>query len=98
MYRGLIRDLLTHEKLITTEARAREIRPWAEKLISLGKKGDLQARRLALQRIGHKKVVKKLLDEVSPRYDQRKGGYTRIVKLGRRHGEGAPTSLIELVK
>ena len=98
MYRGLVSSLLTQERIITTEARARDIRPQAEKLITLGKRGDLQARRLAVQRIGHKKAVRKLLDEISPRYTQRKGGYTRIVKLGNRHGDGAPMAIIELVK
>lgn len=98
MYRGLVSSLLTQERIITTEARARGIRPQAEKLITLGKRENLQARRLALQRIGHKKAVRKLWDEISPRYAQRKGGYTRIVKLGNRHGDGAPMAIIELVK
>jgi large subunit ribosomal protein L17 len=98
MYRGLVSSLLTQERIITTEARARGIRPQAEKLITLGKRENLQARRLAVKRIGHKKAVRKLWDEISPRYAQRKGGYTRIVKLGSRHGDGAPMAIIELVK
>lgn len=98
MYRNLVTDLLRYEKLVTTEAKAKEVRGIAEKIITLGKDGDLQARRQALAFVTDKKVVKKLFDELAPRYADRPGGYTRVVKLGPRLGDGAAMARLELVE
>lgn len=90
--------LLFEKKHIqTTEAKAKATRQMAERLISLAKKGTLHARRLALQRLRQKRIVKILFEEVAPRYMDRNGGYTRVVKLGRRLGDGASMAVIELV-
>jgi large subunit ribosomal protein L17 len=97
MYRNLVTDLLRYEKLITTEAKAKEARALAEKMVTLGKEGDLAARRRALAFITDEKVVKKVFDELAPRYAQRPGGYTRVLKLGPRLGDGAPMVQLELV-
>lgn len=97
MLRTLVTDLLRHESITTTDAKAREVRRFAEKVITLGKQGSLSHRRRALGLITDKAVVRKLFDELGPRYQSRPGGYTRIVKLGRRQGDGAPTAVIELV-
>ncbi|MFQ5925099.1 MAG: 50S ribosomal protein L17 [Dehalococcoidia bacterium] len=97
MYRNLVTDLLRYEKLVTTEAKAKEVRGMAEKIITLGKDGDLHARRQALAFVTDKKVVKKLFDEIAPRYAHRPGGYTRIVKLEPRLGDGAAMARLELV-
>jgi large subunit ribosomal protein L17 len=98
MYRNLVTELLGHEKIITTEAKAKEIRSLTEKMITLGKAGTLQARRQALATIYDKKVVEKLFKDIAPRYAERSGGYTRILKLGFRTGDSAPIAQIELVK
>ena len=95
--RNLVTSLLEHEKIETTDAKAKELRKIADKMITLGKKGDLHARRQALSVIMTKKVVKKLFDEIAPRFQNRHGGYTRIMKVGRRLGDNAPVSIIELV-
>lgn len=98
VYHNLTADLLRHERIITTEAKAKEVRGIAEKVITLGKNGGLHARRQALAVVGDKKVVEKLFDEVAKRYDNRNGGYTRVLKIGQRRGDGAPMALLELVK
>ena len=98
LYRNLIIELFRHERIKTTEAKAKAIRPLAEKLITLGKRGDLHARRLAAARLNDPFAVKKLFDELAPRYEDRPGGYTRILKLGRRQGDGAEMAIIELVE
>jgi len=98
LYRNLITELFRHERIRTTEAKAKAIRGQAEKLITLGKRGDLHARRLAAARLNDPTIVKKLFDELAPRYEDRPGGYTRILKLGRRQGDGASMVLIELVE
>lgn len=98
MYRNLVTDLLRYEKLVTTEAKAKEVRGMAERIITLGKDGDLHARRRALAFVTDKKVVKKLFDKLAPRYADRPGGYTRIVKLGPRLGDGAAMARLELVE
>jgi len=98
LYRNLVTALLAHERIITTEAKAREIQSLAEKVITLGKDGSLASRRRALAFITEKKVVKKLFDEIAPEYYDRMGGYTRLVKLGPRRGDNAPMAQIELVK
>jgi large subunit ribosomal protein L17 len=97
LYRGLVTDLFRHEKIRTTEPKAKEIRAQAEKLITLGKRGDLHARRLAIARLYGTDVVDKLFHVIAPRYGDRTGGYTRILKLGVRVGDNAPMALIELV-
>jgi len=97
LYRNLVTDLLRYEKIVTTEAKAKEARSLAEKMITLGKKGGLPARRQALVVVYDKDVVNKLFAELGPRYAQRAGGYTRVVKLGRRLGDGAPMAQLELV-
>ncbi len=98
LFRNLVTDLLRHEKIITTEAKAREVRGLAEKVITLGKRGDLNARRLALRFIYDKKVVIKVFDDLAPRYADRPGGYSRMVKLGPRLGDGAHMAQLELIQ
>ena len=97
LMRGLTGELIQHERITTTLAKAKETRIVCEKLITHGKKGTLHHRRLALAQIPNKTVVKKVFDEVAPRYAERAGGYTRIVKIGRRQGDGAEMAVIELV-
>lgn len=97
LYRNLVTDLLRYGKIVTTEAKAKETRPLAEKVITLGKKGNLHARRQALTFIYDTKVVDKIFTELGPRYSSRQGGYTRVVKLGPRSGDGAPMAQLELV-
>jgi large subunit ribosomal protein L17 len=98
LYRNLVTDLLGYEKIITTEAKAKEVRGLAEKMITLGKTGDLHSRRQALAFIIDKKVTEKVFTELAPRYAERPGGYTRITKLGPRLGDGAAMVQLELVK
>jgi len=97
LLRGLMAALLRHEHIKTTEARAKELRPRIERLITLGKHGDLHSRRLALSYLPDPLMVEKLFVEVAPRYSERQGGYTRIVKLGHRKGDAALVVQIELV-
>ncbi len=97
LFRNLVTDLLTHGKIETTEVKAKEIRILAERLITLGKQGDLHARREVAKVITDKAVVKKLFDEIATRYTERNGGYTRVVKLGPRRGDAAPMAIIELI-
>ncbi len=98
MMRNLVTSLLEHEKITTTDCRAKELRKVAERMITLGKRGDIHARRQALQVVRDRKVVAKLFDRLAPRYQDRPGGYTRIVKLGNRLGDNASQSIIELVE
>lgn len=97
LLKSLASSLFLHEKIKTTEAKAREFSMFAEKSITLAKKGDLSARRLLLKSFS-KKLVKKLIDEIGVRYKNRKGGYTRIIKLTPRKSDGAKMVIIELVK
>ena len=97
MLRNMVTSLLEHEKLKTTDAKAKELRPLAEHLIGLGKRGDLHARRQALAVVRKAEIVKKLFETISPRFQTRSGGYLRIVKLGFRPGDGAPVSIVELI-
>ena len=97
MFRNQVSDLLRHGKLVTTEAKAKEVRSIAEKVITLGRHGTLHARRRALRIVSDKDVVKKLFDDLGPRYASRPGGYTRIIKLGPRQGDGASLARLELV-
>ena len=98
LYRNLVTDLLGYGKIVTTEAKAKEVRGLAERMITLGKDGGLNARRQALSFIIDAKVVDKVFAELAPRYAERPGGYTRIVKLGPRLGDAAPMVQLELVE
>ncbi|MDR3570222.1 MAG: 50S ribosomal protein L17 [Syntrophobacteraceae bacterium] len=97
MFRNMVTSLLDQERIYTTVPKAKEIRRWAEWMVTLGKQGDLAARRRALAVIREKKVVYKVFDELAERYRDRPGGYTRIVKVGFRRGDAAPMCLIELI-
>ncbi len=97
MLRNLITALLESERVETTRAKAKEARQWAEKIITLAKRGDLHARRQTLAVVRSKKIVAKLFGELKERYQDRPGGYTRIIPLGVRLGDGAPMSILELV-
>lgn len=98
MFRNMVTSLLDHGKITTTDAKAKEIRVVAERMITLGKRGDLHSMRLAASFIREKTVVSKLFSAIAPMYKDRQGGYTRIIKLGVRQGDAAPLSLIELVE
>ena len=98
MLSNLATQLFEHGRITTTEAKAKRLRPYAEHLITFGKRGDLHARRQVLKRLNSKSVVHILFAEIGPRYVDRPGGYTRIVKLGPRKGDNAPMALIELVE
>src|SRR5512134_1703960 len=95
---GLAAQLFVYEKINTTEAKAKAVRPVAEKMITFAKRGDVAARREVLKDIPDRDVVHKLFAEIAPRYAERNGGYTRILKLGPRKGDGAPMAVIELVE
>ncbi|MFI0821835.1 50S ribosomal protein L17 [Streptomyces sp. NPDC021098] len=95
---NLATALFEHGRITTTEAKARRLRPVAEKLVTKAKKGDLHNRRLVLQSIRDKSVVHTLFTEIAPRYENRPGGYTRITKIGNRRGDNAPMAVIELVE
>lgn len=97
LLRNMAMSLFQHERITTTTARAKELRPYVERLITLAKRGDLHARRLAARRITDRDVLGKLFDDIAPRYSERPGGYTRILKLGNRKGDAAEMALIELV-
>jgi large subunit ribosomal protein L17 len=97
LYRNLVTDLLRYERITTTEAKAKEIRPMAERIITLGRKGDLHSRRQALRFVYDPKVVKKVFDVIGPRMATRPGGYLRITGLEPRKGDGARMATIELV-
>jgi large subunit ribosomal protein L17 len=97
LYSNLAGALIEHGRIETTEAKAKAVRPFAEKLITLGKRGDLHARRLALAELRSNDVVHQLFAEIAPRFAERPGGYTRIVKLGPRQGDAAPMAYLELV-
>ena len=97
MYRSKVTDLLRHERIRTTEAKAKEIRGLAEKMITLGKKGSLSHRRQAIGFITDESVVRKVFDDLAERYADRDGGYTRVIKMEPRKGDGASMALLELV-
>jgi large subunit ribosomal protein L17 len=97
MFRNMLVSLLQYERIKTTLAKGKELRSWADRIISLGKKGTLHARRRAFALLRDKGIVKKLFDEIAPRFKDREGGYTRVYQLGWRQGDGAPLSLVELV-
>ncbi|MBH5335376.1 50S ribosomal protein L17 [Streptomyces pactum] len=95
---NLAKSLFEHGRITTTEAKARRLRPVAERLITKAKKGDIHNRRLVLQTITDKSIVHTLFTEIAPRYAERPGGYTRITKIGNRRGDNAPMAVIELVE
>jgi len=97
MLSNMVTSLFEHEKIKTTEPKSKELRRTAEKLITLAKRGDLHARRLAARKVHDKEILQKLFDDIGPRYSERNGGYTRIIKLGTRFGDGAHMAVIELV-
>ena len=97
MLRNQVTDLLRHEKIVTTEAKAREVRGIAERMITWGKQGSLHARRQVLRIVTDKETVRKLFDDLGPRFADRAGGYTRLVRLGPRRGDAARMAQLELV-
>jgi large subunit ribosomal protein L17 len=97
LLRNLAVSVLTHECIRTTEAKAKEARGLIERVITWGKRGDLHARRLAVRQVKSRALVKKIFDELAPRYQERPGGYTRIIKAGHRPGDNAPLVVLELV-
>ncbi len=97
MLRSLAIALFTNERMKTTEARAKEVRPLVDKIITWGKKGDVHSRRLAMAELGDKELVHKIFADIAPRFEGRDGGYTRILKLGPRKGDAAPMVIMELV-
>lgn len=98
LFRGLVTQVIQHERIETTEAKAKAVRSDVEKVIGYAKRGDVHSRRLALRIVQDKKVVEKLFDQVGPRFKDRSGGYTRIIKLGPRKGDAAEMVLLELVE
>jgi len=97
MFANLAVSLIEHEQIVTTLEKAKDLRPIVEKLVTLGKRGDLHARRQVIAQIGNEGVVKRLFETVAPRYAQRNGGYLRIMKAGFRHGDNAAMAVIEFV-
>ena len=98
MLRNMVTSLLDYERIETTDARAKELRGVAERMITLGKRGTLHARRMALAMIQQESVVSKVFNKLAQRYRDREGGYTRVIKLGNRRGDNSPISIIELIK
>ncbi len=94
---NLVKAIIEHEKIQTTQTRAGDVQPLMDKLITMAKAGDLAARRRALKIVTDRDIVHKLFDEIGPRYADRQGGYTRIIKIGPRLGDAAPMAIIELV-
>ncbi|MFI5013624.1 MAG: 50S ribosomal protein L17 [Hyphomicrobiales bacterium] len=97
MFANLAASLIKHEQIVTTLPKAKDLRPVVEKLVTLGKRGDLHARRQAMAKLGDEQMVKKLIEVLGPRYKERQGGYTRILKAGYRYGDAAPVAVIEFV-
>ena len=97
MFANMAASLITHEQIVTTLPKAKELKPIMDKLVTLAKKGDLAARRRAISKIRDKDAVRKLFDVMGERYAERNGGYTRVLKAGFRHGDNAPMAVIELV-
>nr|WP_319485427.1 50S ribosomal protein L17 [uncultured Cohaesibacter sp.] len=97
MFANMAAALIKHEQIVTTLPKAKELKPIAEKLITLAKRGDLHARRQAIAQIRDKDMVAKLFETLGPRYTERNGGYTRVLKAGFRYGDNAPMAVIELV-
>ena len=97
MFANMAASLIEHEQIVTTLPKAKDLRPIVEKLVTLAKRGDLHARRLAAARLRNEDVVRKLFETIGPRYSERAGGYTRVLKAGFRHGDNAPVAVIEFV-
>jgi large subunit ribosomal protein L17 len=97
MMRNMVTSLIEHGRITTTDSRAKELRKLVDRMITLGKRGDLHARRQALSVLGDRKLTEKLFDTLASRYAERNGGYTRVLKAGNRYGDAAPMALIELV-
>lgn len=97
MFSNMAAALIKHEQIVTTLPKAKELKPIVDKLVTLGKRGDLHARRQAISQIGDKDAVSKLFETLGPRYKERNGGYTRVLKAGFRYGDAAPVAVIELV-
>ncbi len=97
LFANMAASLIRHEQIITTLPKAKELKPIVDKLVTLGKRGDLHARRQAISQIRDKDAVSKLFDTLAPRYKDRAGGYSRVLKAGFRHGDAAPIAVIELV-
>ena len=98
MFRNMVTSLFKHERIKTTDAKAKELRRWADHMVTLAKRGDLHARRQALSIVREKAVVHKLFEEAQDRFGSRNGGYTRIIKIGRRPGDAAAMTLVELIQ
>ena len=98
MLSNMATSLFRHERIKTTQAKAKELRPFAERLITLARRGDLHARRQAARTIHDKEALKKLFETIGPRYADRDGGYMRVLKLGTRQGDGAEVALVQLVE
>lgn len=97
MLRNMATSLLRHERIRTTEAKAKEVRPFVERLITLARTDDVHSRRMARRYIADREIMQKLFDQIGPRFKDRNGGYTRILKLGARRGDGAEVAVIELL-
>lgn len=97
MFANMSSSLIEHEQIVTTLPKAKELKPFMDKLVTLAKKGDLNSRRLAIARTRNVEMSKKLFDVLGPRYKERQGGYVRVLKAGFRHGDNAPMAVIELV-
>jgi len=97
MFANMAQALIKHEQIVTTLPKAKELRPFIEKLVTLGKRGDLHARRQAIAQMRDIAMVKKLFEVIGPRYKGRNGGYTRVLKAGFRYGDSAPVAVIEFV-
>jgi len=98
MFANMAAALIRHEQITTTLPKAKELKPIVDKLVTLGKRGDVHARRLAVARIRDEDAVKKLFETLAPRYESRAGGYSRVLKAGYRYGDSAPMAVIELVE
>ena len=97
LFRGMLTSFFRYERIETTEAKAKELRGLADQMITLAKRGDLHARRQVLAYLMDEEVVKKLFDAIAPKYTERQGGYTRVIKTGLRKGDAAPLAFLELV-
>ena len=97
MFANMAAALIKHEQIVTTLPKAKELRPFVDKLVTLAKKGDLAARRMAISKVRDQEMVRKLFDTIGPRYEERNGGYTRVLRAGYRYGDSAPVAVIEFV-
>jgi len=98
LMRNLVKALLLHEQIRTTDAKAKELRRWADRIVTLGKQNTPHARRLAFAYLGSEELVRRLFEDVAPRFQSRAGGYTRVLKIGTRRGDAAPISLVDFTE